>query len=211
MALVTNLTKLSAMTNHRNSAASIAVRYFGCTHSCAAAARRPTRPRAPSSSSSLLSSSTTTTARDAPFRNTYMYERMSMLNRPYFTNTDQMNKSDPYHILDLQWGVGSDDKLESEIKVAFRRKALMLHPDVNKTDTPEKALHKFQQLQKAYSNLMDVKGSHRDDLAEEWSFAVWRHGDIMSQERTDVAGHARKRPVKPAVSVRNKAWGLGGG
>eukprot|EP00562_Extubocellulus_spinifer_P014942 CAMPEP_0178580450 /NCGR_PEP_ID=MMETSP0697-20121206/22636_1 /TAXON_ID=265572 /ORGANISM="Extubocellulus spinifer, Strain CCMP396" /LENGTH=79 /DNA_ID=CAMNT_0020215993 /DNA_START=104 /DNA_END=340 /DNA_ORIENTATION=- len=79
------------MTTHRNSAASIAVRYFGCTHSCAAA-RRPTRPRAPSSSSSLLSSSTTTTARDAPFRNTYMYERMSMLNRPYFTNTDQMNK-----------------------------------------------------------------------------------------------------------------------
>jgi len=137
-----------------------------------------------------------------------MYERIRMINRPYFTNTDQMNKSDPYHILDLQWGVGSDDKLESEIKAAFRRKARMLHPDVNKTDTPEKALHKFQQLQKAYSNLMDVKGSHRDDLAEEWSFAVWRHGDIMSQERTDVAGHARKRPVKPAVSARNKAWGV---
>ena len=76
------------------------------------------------------------------------------------------------------------------------RKARELHPDVNKNDTPEQALRKFQLVQKAYAKLMDVKGApHRDDLAEEWSFAVWRNSDVIAQERDDVAGVKRKRPI----------------
>ena len=54
-----------------------------------------------------------------------------------------------------------------EIKAAYKKLARSLHPDVNKDDTPEQALKKFQHVQKAYEKLMDVKGApHRDDLLE---------------------------------------------
>jgi len=54
-----------------------------------------------------------------------------------------------------------------EIKDAYKKLARSLHPDVNKVDTPEQALKKFQRVQKAYEKLMDVKGApHRDDLLE---------------------------------------------
>ena len=73
-----------------------------------------------------------------------------------------MKKDDPYAALGIQWGATT-----KEIKDAFKKKARALHPDVNKADSPEKALKKFQHIQKAYSKLMDVKGaSHRDDLLE---------------------------------------------
>lgn len=114
-----------------------------------------------------------------------------------------MNRSNPYHTLDLEWGATT-----TEIKEAFRHQARLLHPDVNTTDSPEIALSKFQHLQKAYSQLMDVKGLHRDDLAEEWSFKMWRRSDIIAQERTDVAGQARKRPAKPAEGARKPNWGM---
>lgn len=82
--------------------------------------------------------------------------------RYYFTNTDQMKKDDPYAALGIQWGATT-----TEIKDAFKEKARALHPDVNKIDSPEEALKKFQNIQKAYSKLMDVKGApHRDDLLE---------------------------------------------
>ncbi len=116
-----------------------------------------------------------------------------------------MKKDDPYATLGIQWGATT-----TEIKDAFKKKARELHPDVNKEDSPKKALEKFQAVQKAYSKLMDVKGaSHRDDLMEEWSFSVWRNGDIIAQERDDVAGVLRKRPVKPAASVKpGNQWGV---
>ena len=41
---------------------------------------------------------------------------------------------------------------------------------------------------------------------KEWSFAVWRNSDIIAQDRTDVAGLAKKRPIKPAAST--KSWGV---
>ena len=113
-----------------------------------------------------------------------------------------MKKDDPYYELGLTWGATT-----SEIKDAFRAKARLLHPDVNKTDTPEQALQKFQSLQKAYQRLMKLD-DRRDDLLEEWSFRIWRTSDIIAQERTDVAGQARKRPAKPAVSLRNQQWGI---
>lgn len=116
-----------------------------------------------------------------------------------FTNTDQMKKDDPYAILGISFGATTSD-----IKEAYKKQALILHPDINKED---KGLKKFQRLQEAYKKLMDVKGApHRDDLMEEWSFAVWRNSDIIAQDRTDVAGLARKRPIKPAAAA--KAWGV---
>jgi len=128
-----------------------------------------------------------------------------LLSRTLFTNTERMKKNDPFATLGIQWGATT-----SEIKEAYKKRARELHPDVNKKDTPEEALKKFQMVQKAYSSLMDVKGApHRDDLVEEWSFSIWRNGDIIAQERDDVAGVLRKRPVKPAASIGNeKKWGI---
>jgi len=127
------------------------------------------------------------------------------LYRSIFTNTDLMKKDDPYATLGIQWGATT-----SEITDAFKKKAKELHPDVNKQDTPEQALKKFQRIQWAYQKLMDVKGApHRDDLLDEWSFAVWRNSDIIAQERDDVAGVMRKRPIKPADSVKpGSKWGI---
>mmetsp|Transcript_2093 Transcript_2093/g.2993 ORF Transcript_2093/g.2993 Transcript_2093/m.2993 type:complete len:207 (+) Transcript_2093:74-694(+) len=122
----------------------------------------------------------------------------------YFTNTDIVKRDDPYAQLGLTWGATT-----SEIKDAYKKRAAELHPDVNTEDDHEVAVKKFQVLQKAYQKLMDVKGApHRDDLAEDWSFSVWRHSDIIAQERTDVAGVSRKRPVKPAASIKNQQWGV---
>jgi len=125
--------------------------------------------------------------------------------RNIFTNTDLMKKDDPYATLGIQWGATT-----TEIKDAFKTKARELHPDVNKKDTPEQALKKFQLVQQAYSKLMDVKGApHRDDLLEEWSFAVWRNSDIIAQDRDDVAGAMRKRPMKPADAAKpGSKWGI---
>jgi hypothetical protein len=118
--------------------------------------------------------------------------------RHYFTNTDLMKRDDPYFQLGLSWGATS-----SEIKEAFRKRSLQLHPDVNKSDTPEEARRKFQVLQKAYAQLMG-EDSANDDVIEKWRFAVWRKGDIIAEHRTDVAGVLRKRPAKPAGS--DKTW-----
>lgn len=38
---------------------------------------------------------------------------------------------------------------------------------------------------------------------------MWRNSDIIAQERNDVAGLARRRPVKPAASnKRGSKWGM---
>lgn len=109
-----------------------------------------------------------------------------------------MNRDDPYFQLGLAWGATS-----TEIKDAFRKRSLQLHPDVNKEDTPDEARRKFQLLQKAYATLMGEKSAN-DDVVDKWRFAVWRKGDIIAEHRTDVAGVMRKRPAKPAGS--DKAW-----
>lgn len=112
----------------------------------------------------------------------------------YFTNTDEMKKDDPYAQLGLHWGDATSTK---DIKDAFRKKARELHPDVNTQDSPEQALRKFQKLQKAYQTLLGNADDAEDGI-EEWRYSVWRDGDRIAQDRTDVAGMARKRPVQPA-------------
>jgi hypothetical protein len=128
--------------------------------------------------------------------------------RAFFTNTDQMNREDPYQQLGLQWGDGATT---AEIRQAYRRKAAQLHPDVNKKDSPQVALRKFQELQRAYQSLMKIH-SHAvsTEKEEEWRFSVWRNGDRIATNRTDVAGVLRKRPKPPAeLSSRQRGALLG--
>jgi len=125
--------------------------------------------------------------------------------RYYFTNTDQMKKSDPFAALGLQWGATA-----TEIKDAYRRLARELHSDVSKLE-PSIALDQFRLVKEAYDKLMNNKGNagiHRTDIWEEWSFQIWRSSDIIAQERTDVAGVSKKRPLKPAESIKRKSWGV---
>jgi len=118
--------------------------------------------------------------------------------RWFYTNTDTVKRDDPYHHLGLRWGDGATT---AEIREAYRRRAAQLHPDVNQHDPPAVALRKFQDLQKAYQTLMKVH-SHVSGVSaekdDEWRFSVWRNGDRIALDRTDVAGVLRKRPAPPA-------------
>ena len=85
-------------------------------------------------------------------------------------------------------------------------KARELHPDVSKLE-PAQALSQFRTIKEAYESLLKNKNAdYRTDVWEEWAFTVWRNSDVIAQERTDVAGVMRKRPVKPAESLKRR-WG----
>lgn len=129
--------------------------------------------------------------------------------RSYYTNGSVTKSNDPFAILGLEWGGAASS---ADIKVAFRRKAQLLHPDVNKTDSPEQAIQKFQKLQKAYETLMkSVTGQDNLDL-EEWRVAIWRQGDRIALDRDDVAGVKRKRPIQPAsTKIYGRELGHPGG
>ena len=119
--------------------------------------------------------------------------------RPYFTDADRARASDPFARLGLAWGATS-----TEIKDAYRRLARELHPDVSSLD-PTVASGEFRLVREAYDVLTSKRGGGvgaTADSLEEWSFRTWRSGDIIAQERTDVAGAARKRPVRPAAGSR---------
>jgi hypothetical protein len=114
--------------------------------------------------------------------------------RSYFTNGDRVKREDPYAVLGLQWGDGSTT---TEIKAAYKKKAVQLHPDVNKDD--QNAHQKFQDLQKAYQTIMKLSENiNAAENIDEWRWAIWNKGDRIAVDRTDVAGVARKRPVQPA-------------
>jgi len=124
------------------------------------------------------------------------YQKILLVQRShYFTNGDRVKGDDPYAVLGLTWGATN-----TEIKEAYHKLAREHHPDVSKA-----SLEKFQKIQHAYSSLMDVKifrfSSSKEKL-EQYSFQTWRLGDAIAQQRTDVAGAARKRPKPPAVSSR---------
>jgi hypothetical protein len=130
--------------------------------------------------------------------------------RSYFTNGKVTKSNDPFAILGLEWGDGASS---ADIKAAFRRKAQLLHPDVNKTDTPEQAIQQFQKLQKAYETLTKSVTTGQDDLdLEEWRVAIWRQGDRIALDRDDVAGIKRKRPIQPAsTKIYGRELGHPGG
>ena len=130
----------------------------------------------------------------------------SQLRCSYFTNTDSMKRDDPYAQLGLQWGDGAT---LSEIKQAYKKKSFELHPDRNRDD-PRAAAKKFQDVQRAYQTLIKVHSNLNgisEEKDEEWRASVWRNGDRLAVNRTDVAGALKKRPA-PAASMSRHASGL---
>jgi len=121
----------------------------------------------------------------------------STSSRTYFTNADRLQQQDPYAVLGLRYGDGAT---VSEIKAAFRAKAAALHPDVN--PTPKTAVQEFQAVLKAYETLTKIHTNLPGldaDKDDEWKMAVWRKGDQIAVNRTDVAGVAKRRPL-PSVA-----------
>ena len=128
------------------------------------------------------------------------------MRRPYFTNGETTKKDDPYAILGLQWGDGATT---AEIRQAFRERAKALHPDVVDTSvmSVDQAHEEFQNLVSAYEALMKHVQADDCENMEEWRVALWRQSDRIALDRTDVAGMARKRPVKPAQTPQRSAYG----
>lgn len=81
---------------------------------------------------------------------------MRKLPSPPTTNLSSSNNAHSYAVLDLQPGVP-----ESDIKMTYRKKSLLIHPD--KTKNP-RAPDAFDRLKKAQTELMDEK--HRERLDE---------------------------------------------
>lgn len=123
--------------------------------------------------------------------------------RSYFTNTDEIKRYDPYAQLGLQYGDGAT---LADIKRAYKAKSLELHPDRNPGNKAA-AQRAFADLQRAYETLVKVHSNLNGMNSEkdaEWRTSVWRNGDRLAINRTDVAGVRKKRPA-PAASLQSTA------
>ena len=113
-----------------------------------------------------------------------------------------MKRSDPYAQMGLQWGDGAT---LAEIKEAYHIKSMELHPDRNRNDNAQVAARKFQDLQKAYQTLISVHSNLNgvsQEKDDEWRVSIWRNGDRIALNRTDVAGVYKKRPAPAAALPR---------
>jgi DnaJ domain len=120
----------------------------------------------------------------------------------FFTNTNSMKRDDPYAQLGLSWGAGATI---AEIKAAYRKKVLELHPDLSKATSPGVSIRNYYEVQRAYETLIRVHSNLNgisQEKDDEWRFAVWRNSDRIAIERDDVAGAMRKRPMMPPKVVQ---------
>ncbi|GMH86899.1 hypothetical protein TL16_g10688 [Triparma laevis f. inornata] len=106
----------------------------------------------------------------------------------YHTNGSILKKSDPYALLNLEYGATID-----EIKSSYRKLAMLYHPDVGS----EKSVDKFSAIQKAHDALLKSPAHVIDGSDSTYTLQTFRQADRISQKRTDVAGSARKRPARP--------------
>ena len=99
---------------------------------------------------------------------------------------------DPYAVLGLAPGVLTD----AEIKRAYRKKALVLHPDKRKDSEREVAQREFDALQKAYDILLDPQARKAlEDLAK---------ARAATQARFD-AQDAKRRKMREDLERRERA------
>ena len=97
-------------------------------------------------------------------------------------------------------GVGADAS-EAELKRAFHRRALKLHPDKNKEPLAEEA---FKRVQDAHATLCDRAARRAYDLS--LPDALWRHGG----ERRADASHGASRRRQPQSSYTYHRSGYSG-
>jgi len=123
----------------------------------------------------------------------------------YFTNTNQMKRDHPYSILGLQWGGGAT---LTDIQAAYRRKSLELHQDRRPGHNPTVAAREFAQLQKAYETLTQVhsnmNGGGSPEKDDGWHVIVWRNGDRIAVNRTNMPGVQKKRPSPSAAAAKQQ-------
>ncbi|GMH55994.1 hypothetical protein TrRE_jg257 [Triparma retinervis] len=69
------------------------------------------------------------------------------------------------------------------------------HPDVGSEKCPET----FARVQKAYESVMSKDDGVGGDKGrdDEFSWKLWRKGDVIAMGRKDVAGEKRRRPARP--------------
>ena len=119
-----------------------------------------------------------------------------------------MAKRDYYEILGVSRGVG-----ESELKKAYRQKALKFHPDKNPGD--HEAEEKFKEASEAYDILRDqrndksmtsmgMKGSKAEALAGLRDLKIYSPRSVISLEIFLVA--APKVPARTSEPMSASLW-----
>ncbi len=113
-----------------------------------------------------------------------------------------MAERDPYSALGVPQGAAA-----TEIKTAYRRRARVLHPDVNESDP--NAAEKFKELVAAYELLSDplrrsAYDRHRDRFGEgTWDFASPR-STVARRESRAWSGHPQVWTVAQVVPLRER-------
>ena len=106
---------------------------------------------------------------------------------------DGMADLDPYRVLGLEPEPGLS---EAVIKKAYRKKALVLHPDKRAASEREKAQREFDQLQKAYDILLDPEAR-----AALENLAKARAASRARAEQQD----AKRRKLREDLEARERA------
>ena len=112
-------------------------------------------------------------------------------------------RSDAYAVLGIEGGASAT---EADIKKAYRRKALELHPDKNRDD-PDRAAADFSRAQRAFQVLSDAKARRAlDDLVRARTLREERHAGRDEERRRMVADlEAREREARGEAAAAASA------